>query len=67
MKKASFKSLLAVFALLTVLGSLSSCNRGYGCYFAASQPTQEEMQPTQEGRVFFSPDTEVTDARTVAP
>lgn len=31
MKKASFKSLLAVSALLIVLGSLTSCNRGYGC------------------------------------
>jgi hypothetical protein len=31
MKKASFKSALAVFALLVALGSLSSCNRGYGC------------------------------------
>ena len=31
MKKASFKSTLAVFALLVALGSLSSCNRGYGC------------------------------------
>ncbi|MBK7410766.1 MAG: hypothetical protein IPL49_15755 [Saprospirales bacterium] len=31
MKKASLKSLLAVFALFILLGSLSSCNRGYGC------------------------------------
>jgi hypothetical protein len=31
MKKASFKSLLAAFALLVLMGSLSSCNRGYGC------------------------------------
>lgn len=31
MRKASFKSLLAVLALLIVLGSLTSCNRGYGC------------------------------------
>ena len=31
MKKASFKSLLAALALLIAMGSLSSCNRGYGC------------------------------------
>lgn len=31
MKKPSFKSLLAVAALLIAFASLSSCNRGYGC------------------------------------
>lgn len=31
MKKASVKSLMAMFAALILLGSLSSCNRGYGC------------------------------------
>jgi predicted small secreted protein len=31
MKKASFKSLLAAVALLVVMSTLSSCNRGYGC------------------------------------
>jgi hypothetical protein len=31
MKKPSFKSLLAVAALFLAIGTLSSCNRGYGC------------------------------------
>lgn len=31
MKKASLKSIIAVIALFIALGSLSSCNRGYGC------------------------------------